>query len=142
MNNMKDVFRKAFSFNGRIRRKEYGISMIIYAALYILLLISMKYTGPLLGVVFIPMIWFLWAQGAKRCHDVGKNGFWQIIPFYFLILLFVDGEPYDNQYGANPKDPVKMSWDFDAQNFDSSQPGTFPPPIQDVVPVTDDGDQG
>jgi len=49
------------------------------------------------------LLWFLWAQGAKRCHDLGKNGWWQIIPFYVLLLVFQDGQPGLNKYGFNPK---------------------------------------
>jgi hypothetical protein len=52
----------------------------------------------------IPLLWFLWAQGAKRCHDIGNSGWFQLIPFYALWMLFQDGEPGPNQYGENPKD--------------------------------------
>jgi uncharacterized membrane protein YhaH (DUF805 family) len=50
------------------------------------------------------MIWFLWAQNAKRCHDRGNSGWYQLIPFYFLVLLFGDGEEGENEYGDNPKE--------------------------------------
>ena len=52
---------------------------------------------------FIPLLWFLIAQGAKRCHDRGNSGWYQLIPFYVFWLLFADGESGKNEYGLNPK---------------------------------------
>lgn len=46
---------------------------------------------------YIPFIWFLLAQGAKRCHDRGRSGWWQLLPFYGILLLFFDGYPGDNE---------------------------------------------
>lgn len=54
-------------------------------------------------LLIIPMLWFLYAQGAKRCHDLGHNGWWQIIPFYFFWMLFEEGNFSSNEYGDNPK---------------------------------------
>jgi uncharacterized membrane protein YhaH (DUF805 family) len=101
------MFKNPFSFEGRIRRTEYGISLIIYAVAYGIISViaaSGGEGGAVLVLIFlIPMLWFLWAQGAKRCHDVGNSGWWQLIPFYVLWLLFQDGQPGPNQYGENPK---------------------------------------
>lgn len=54
-------------------------------------------------LLFFPALWFLWAQGAKRCHDRGNSGWYQIIPFYGLWMLFADGEECENEYGVDPK---------------------------------------
>ena len=100
------MFKKPFSFEGRIRRTEYGISAIIYYALI--------YTPDFLGIpeedyaipyliMIIPLLWFMLAQGAKRCHDRGNNGFYQIIPFYGLWMLFGESDYGPNEYGDNPK---------------------------------------
>lgn len=101
------MFQNPFSFEGRIRRTEFGISLIIYAIAYGIIsaiAASGGEGGAVLVLIFlIPMLWFLWAQGAKRCHDVGNSGWWQLIPFYVLWLLFQDGQPGPNQYGENPK---------------------------------------
>ena len=89
------MFKNPFSFDGRIRRTEYGVSFIIYVVIAVIVnaIISSSSDAAIIGIAYIPMLWFLWAQGAKRCHDVGNNGWWQIIPFYALWLLFQDGQP-------------------------------------------------
>ena len=99
------MFKKSFSFDGRIRRTEYGISLLIYfVTVGILSVITDTNSGEgLYFILLIPLIWFSLAQGAKRCHDLGNNGWWQIIPFYGLWLLFQDGIHGENQYGPNPK---------------------------------------
>lgn len=106
----KGMFNKPFSFKGRIRRLEYGISFIIYFIWYMIVEVASKTPNLSQGaaiiilISIIPVIWFLWAQGCKRCHDRGNSGWYQIIPFYFLVLLFGDGEPGNNDYGTNPKE--------------------------------------
>jgi uncharacterized membrane protein YhaH (DUF805 family) len=98
------MFSSPFSFDGRIRRTEYGISFIIVVIVNTFLnAIFASGEVPIIGLAYIPTLWFLWAQGAKRCHDVGNNGWWQIIPFYVFWLLFQDGQPGINEYGQNPK---------------------------------------
>ena len=97
------MFRNPFSFKGRIRRMEHGLSFIIW---YIYLMFASLLAQELPGLYFFFMIfglWFFWAQSAKRCHDRGNSGWYQIIPFYGLWLLFGDGEVGDNEYGSNPK---------------------------------------
>ncbi len=101
------MFRNPFSFEGRIRRLEYGLSYILYIIFIIPIELAGDIENPfiMLGilVLLVIMICFLLAQGAKRCHDRGNSGWWQIIPFYGLWMLFADGEIGDNEYGENPK---------------------------------------
>ena len=101
---VKGMFSSPFSFDGRIRRTEFGISLIIYwIVLSFVNAIVVSGEAPIIGFAYIPVIWFLAAQGAKRCHDLGNNGWWQIIPFYVFWLLFQDGQQGLNEYGHNPK---------------------------------------
>lgn len=101
------MFRNPFSFEGRIRRLEYGLSYLLYLMFIIPIELAGEIENPfimlLILVMLIVMIGFLFAQGAKRCHDRGNSGWWQIIPFYGLWMLFADGEIGDNEYGENPK---------------------------------------
>jgi uncharacterized membrane protein YhaH (DUF805 family) len=72
------MFKAPFSFDGRIRRMEFGISFIIYIIGLVIqevIIGSGDGTGAILSfIIIIPLIWFLWAQGAKRCHDLGRSG--------------------------------------------------------------------
>lgn len=50
------------------------------------------------------MLWFLLAQGTKRCHDLGCRGWRQIIPLAPIYMIFAKGEKgIENKYGVNPK---------------------------------------
>ena len=105
------MFSNPFSFSGRIRRLEYGLTYIIYMVWYIIFNIGIQISvnsgnntmSILLLGTLIPVAWFMWAQGAKRCHDRDNSGWYQLIPFYGLWMLFGDGDDYENSYGPDPK---------------------------------------
>nr|WP_315182521.1 DUF805 domain-containing protein [uncultured Flavobacterium sp.] len=115
------MFKKNFSFDGRIRRSEYGISIIIYVVLYTVINEIIKEGNPGIAFAIIPLLWFLWAQGAKRCHDMNKSGWYQIIPFYVLWMIFIEGDSFLNKYGDNPKLQSKTKINSVVKNVDSEQ---------------------
>ena len=105
------MFKNPFSFSGRIRRLEFGLS---YLAYFIVALSMESMLGPedaetsarisaIYLIILLPMMWILLAQGVKRCHDRGNTGWFIIIPFYIFWLVFADGEPGVNRFGPNPK---------------------------------------
>lgn len=106
----KGMFKHVFSFKGRIRRTEFGLSYIIFFVWYLVFEAVTEINGvnPMLALfiilLIVPAYWFLWAQGAKRCHNRGNSGWYQIIPFYFLVMLFGGSESGINDYGTNPKE--------------------------------------
>lgn len=110
-NNVQRMFSHPFSFEGRIRRLEYGLSTIIYVVFYSVQELCKKMMlteqGIVWGLLFLALtvilFWFYLAQGTKRCHDLGNSGWYQLIPFYGLWLLFSDGDDFDNGYGSDPK---------------------------------------
>ena len=42
-------------------------------------------------------------------HDVGKSGWFLLIPIYNLILASTDGVNGDNEYGTDPKVNVQLT---------------------------------
>ena len=101
----KVVFENYANFEGRARRSEYWwfflLNMIIsYGFAFFCGYIEM----PLLSLVYslgvlVPSI----AVAVRRMHDVGKSGWYCLIPIYNLILACTEGEHGENQYGPNPK---------------------------------------
>ena len=96
-----------FSAEGRIRRSTYWTRAIIATAINILAQFMAK-SDPSTGVVCLIVILlvaiFSIIQGVKRMHDVGKSGWYILIPIYNLILAFTDSTPGKNEYGENPKE--------------------------------------
>jgi len=109
----KTVLENYANFNGRARRKEYWMfilsNVLVFFAFVILNLI------PFLGIIFlilfpifvlgimIPSI----AVAIRRMHDVGKSGWFVLVPFYRIILLATEGDKGPNQYGADPKNQLE-----------------------------------
>lgn len=90
-NKKPKMFSNVFGFTGRIRRSEYFITMLIsFLVSYI----------PFVGLI---SIWVCLAAAIKRCHDINLSGWFCLIPFFGIALLFVDTKEGDNKYGPNPK---------------------------------------
>lgn len=97
-----------FTFSGRIRRRTYWIVGVILGFISNILttMLDASCDDLTIAMIFLTIIvlaYMLFANGAKRCHDLGHNGWWQLIPFYSLWLAFQDSEPGTNEYGPNPK---------------------------------------
>ena len=100
-----EAFQKFNTFSGRARRSEYWYFYLFNTIIVIVLaLIGELIQFPKLGYIYnistlLPGI----AVGIRRMHDIGKSGWFILIPIYNLILLCTEGEKGDNEYGSDPK---------------------------------------
>jgi len=106
--------KEYFSSKGRIRRSEYIYILITVCTLFFVGVFVLQkeleeqhyIVGPfdlLYVIIGISLIWVALAAGAKRCHDIGKTGYYQLIPLYFLYMILAEGENRKNRYGFPPK---------------------------------------
>ena len=101
------MFANLISFEGRIRRAKFAITLIVcYFVRSFLFIIfdELIVLGNLLSTitdVFLVLIFF--SQSVKRLHDMDQTGWLAILPVYNpILLLFVDGTRGKNQYGEDP----------------------------------------
>ena len=98
----RDSFRP-FSFKGRIGRVQlilsYVMGFVAWLEIFVLYLEYISNIFLLFLACTAVFFWFLYAQCAKRCHDLGKSGAWMFVPFWNVLLFFAEGEEQDNQYG-------------------------------------------
>lgn len=89
-------FKRYFEVSGRSRRKEYWLF-----GLLITILSFIPILGLIVGLLtLIPSI----TVSIRRMHDVGKSGWFMLIPIYGIYLACLDSEHGVNQYGENPKE--------------------------------------
>jgi len=99
------VLQNYANFNGRARRKEYWMFFLFNILISIILnLIDANAGNEVLGTVYslamlVPGI----AVAVRRMHDVGKSGWYVLIPIYNLILACTEGTAGENEYGSDPK---------------------------------------
>ena len=110
LDNYVSVLKKYNDFNGRARRSEYWYFFLIN----MLVTQAVNFTNILLfdGLAVIGWITMLFnlailvpsvAVAIRRMHDVGKSGWYALIPFYNLILACTEGTHGVNEYGNDPK---------------------------------------
>ena len=96
------MFKSPYSFKGRIRRTEFGLTLLIQIIYYIIIstVIFGHYADQVVPVmsdllIFLvalcPVLLLTVAQAAKRCHDTGLSGWFQLIPGFYLYLLIKAG---------------------------------------------------
>lgn len=107
MNWYLDVLKKYAQFDGRARRKEFWMFTLINMLISIALGVVDGIIGtPIVGMVYslgvlVPSI----AVAIRRMHDIGKSGWFCLIPIYNIILAATEGQAGTNQYGPDPKNP-------------------------------------
>ena len=94
-NTFKGSLEKYVDFSGRATRKEFW-TFVLFMYLSAFLagiadgLIGTDFIGNLVVLgLFLPYI----SCAARRMHDVGKSGWFMIVPFYNLILALSPSVP-------------------------------------------------
>lgn len=112
MEHFLSVVKQYANFEGRARRQEYWMFFLVYILIYI----GLAVIDAVLGLGFLALIYALAllvpsiSVAARRLHDTGRSGWWQLIALIpligaiiLIVFLALDSTPGENQYGPNPK---------------------------------------
>jgi uncharacterized membrane protein YhaH (DUF805 family) len=92
-----------FSFQGRLNRKPYWMTILATAVIIILLIVfALMMFGEhdfwaggsllvVLVILYIPLIWISLAIGAKRLHDRDKSAWWLLLFYLVPAILSTAG---------------------------------------------------
>ena len=112
------VLKKYAQFQGRARRKEYWMFVLINFLIGIVLgvvdgmlgLVGPSGVGPLGGLYALALLVPSIAVAVRRLHDTGRSGWWLLIGFVPLIgaivlIVFMAsaGHAGANEHGEDPK---------------------------------------
>ncbi|PKH06619.1 DUF805 domain-containing protein [Moritella sp. Urea-trap-13] len=110
MDDFIGALKKYADFTGRARRKEYWMFILIYLIINIVL--SVLGLDIISGLVALGLLIPSISIAARRLHDTGRSGWWQLIvliPVIGIIVLvfFLAQDGHEaNDYGVNPKSGV------------------------------------
>ncbi|WP_254599540.1 DUF805 domain-containing protein [Burkholderia paludis] len=106
------VLKNYAIFNGRARRKEYWMFLLVNT-------IIAGVIGAILGFIAVRVgnvALVNWAQlynlallipsvavGVRRMHDTDHSGWWLLCPVVNLVYLFIPGTVGENRFGDDPK---------------------------------------
>jgi len=117
---MFTALQKYADFSGRASRREFWLFVIftqlVQFGIGFVCGLFLGYSDETLIIIGgLVMLFGLFtlipnlAVGVRRCHDIGRSGWWLLIalvpcigPIWLLILLALPSDVYNNQYGPNP----------------------------------------
>jgi uncharacterized membrane protein YhaH (DUF805 family) len=95
---INDGLRRFNDFKGRSNRLQYNSFFIFYILVDFFINIINPNLTTLNFIIVIMLFVPLLACQIRRSHDVGKSGWWILIPFYSVYLMFKPTVP------ENPED--------------------------------------
>ncbi len=111
---LKNVFlNELFNISGRCSRKEFWVSYFLYIPIGFLVVFFFSFVGYIISDNFgniigditsnILLIWSyvaLFTSSIRRSHDIGKSGWFMLIPIYNSFLLLRSSQQNENDWGS------------------------------------------
>jgi uncharacterized membrane protein YhaH (DUF805 family) len=111
------MFKKPFSFQGRIGRLEFFLSLLILIAYVLIIIFISNYLKPVdetytgyLSIFFFPPLWFFLVVRIKRLHDLDQSAWLLLLSAVPVVnialelyMLFGSGYKRANKYGSGSK---------------------------------------
>ncbi len=123
--------RAYFRTEGRISRSEF-ISRFLWMSGLVLFIfyLMVKHAESKVNEIWLVVLFLigalisliLYIQAVKRAHDLGKQGFWALIPILNFDLFTKHGDKHENKYGVPPNAQIEYSSEIIFTDENSKKP--------------------
>lgn len=96
---INDALRRFTDFKGRSNKLQYNSFLLFFILVDLFINIINPDATTINSMIEAALLVPLIALQIRRSHDVGKSGWWILVPFYSLYLMFknsVPEEPKEN----------------------------------------------
>ena len=90
---LNDGFRRFLDFRGRSNKLQYRSFLFFYVLTDLFLGLFAGGQTTLNSVIMAFLLVPLLAVQIRRSHDTGKSGWWVLLPFYSIYLIFAKSVP-------------------------------------------------
>jgi uncharacterized membrane protein YhaH (DUF805 family) len=102
---MMVVTQHYFDFNGRARRAEFWWFALVFFILFVALglIDSLFHIGLLADLLVLALLLPSLGLWARRMHDIGRSGWWMLVPIMNIVWAAQEGAKGENTFGPDPK---------------------------------------
>ena len=90
---INDGLRRFVDFNGRSNKLQFNSFLLFYILIDLFINLAnpngLTINNIIMAALTVPLI----AVEIRRSHDVGKSGWWILVPFYSIYLMFKNTVP-------------------------------------------------
>lgn len=100
-NAISTCMKKYATFSGRARRSEFWYFYLFYIIMYAIgAVVGITIGSSNIMYLFILPFWLpILAAAVRRMHDVGRSGWFILVPVYNLVLWCTESNSGTNKYG-------------------------------------------
>ncbi len=97
---VETCLKKYVVFEGRASRSEFWwFWLATFAVSFLIQLLHIDWLSSIISLaLLLPSL----GVAVRRMHDVGKSGWFVLIPIYNIILAATPSQPTENQWGPVP----------------------------------------
>ena len=97
LDGINDGLRRTLDFKGKSNKLQYNSMVLFYFVLNFFTMTFNPTAKNLNSFIWLMSLVPMIAAQIRRSHDIGRSGWWIIIPFYPIYLMFKDSKPDEVQ---------------------------------------------
>ena len=90
---INDGLRRFVDFKGRSNKLQFNSFLLFYILIDLFINLANPHGLTINNIIMAALTVPLIAVEIRRSHDVGKSGWWILVPFYSIYLMFKNTVP-------------------------------------------------